>query len=122
MFPFPPFAGDHINVTPSARQGPSDSVQGRFNLAHHSAAGGLVADVAGEVTCLTVVGNAAQVTGVITQGEQTGQAVAITVVDNGEIDAAGVDLSFFPAPHPIAPCQVVAPYMPIDSGNFTAHD
>jgi hypothetical protein len=122
---FGPLAGDRIHVVLSARgsEGPS---QGHFQIVHEGKGGGVKADVTGTIDCVSLSGTTAYVTGTITEGRVTeapgfdpaGQTAAITVVDDGTSDQAGVDLSFFGTPHAIAPCQAVSPYMSIDRGNF----
>jgi hypothetical protein len=124
---FGPLAGDRMHIELSARTLPTGATAGRFHLVHQRRDGGIAADLAGTVTCLVAAGGQVSVTGTITSGrvteargfDPTGQTVAITVVDGGQHDAAGLDLSFFGGPHEIAPCQAVSPYMSIDEGNFT---
>jgi hypothetical protein len=127
-FPVPAFVGDHIQVELSARALPNGGVQGEFSLHHHSANGGLVAELHGKVTCLTIAGNRANATGVIGQGKlfenptfnPAGQTAAVSVVDDSP-DRLGFDLSFFPTPHAIATCQPAPLLLPLKAGNFTIH-
>ena len=119
---FGPLAGDRLHVALSA----GDSKPSHFQILHENKDGGIRAELTGTVDCVNVSGTTAYVTGTITQGRVTeapgfdpaGQTAAITVVDSGSSDQAGVDLSFFGTPHAIEPCQAVYPYMPIDRGNF----
>jgi hypothetical protein len=119
---FGPFAGDRLHVALSA----GGSTPDHFQILHENKDGGIRAELTGTVDCISVSGTTAYVTGTITQGRVTeapgfdpaGQTAAITVVDAGTSDQAGVDLSFFGSPHAIAPCQAVYPYMSIDRGNF----
>jgi hypothetical protein len=120
---FGPLTGDRIHVSLTVQ----GSNQGRFQILHEGKDGGVKAELTGTIDCVTVSGTTANVTGTITQGRVTeapgfdpaGQTAAITVVDNGTADQAGVDLSFFGSPHSIAPCEAVYPYMAIDRGNFS---
>lgn len=123
---FGPIAGDTLHVELTARVLPDGRTQGRFHLSHVSKDGGLVADFSGTVSCLVVSGAQASATGTIDNGREadasgfdpSGQTVAITIVDVGTSDRAGVDLSFFGAPHEIGPCAAVPPYLEIDEGNY----
>jgi hypothetical protein len=120
---FGPFAGDRLHVALSTR----GSAPAHFQILHENKDGSIRAELTGTVDCISVSGTTACVTGTITQGRVTeapgfdpaGQTAAITVVDAGTSDQAGVDLSFFGTPHAIAPCQAVYPYMSIDRGNLS---
>jgi hypothetical protein len=50
--------------------------------------------------------------------DPSGQTFAVSIVDGGSADAAGLDLSFFGGPHAVAPCERVPPYLAIDRGNY----
>jgi hypothetical protein len=127
-FPVAAFVGDTVQIELSARHLPDGSIQGEFNFHHHSRNGGLVADLHGTVTCLNVVGNRANATGIVDHGQlflnpafnPAGQVVALSAVDN-DPDRVGFDLSFFPGPHSIAPCQPAPFLLPVASGNFEIH-
>jgi hypothetical protein len=120
---FGPLAGDRIHVSLARSSG---SAHGRFHILHVGKDGGVKAELSGVVDCVSISGATAYVTGTITHGRVTeapefdpaGQTAALTVVDDGTSDRAGMDLSFFGTPHSIAPCQSVYPYMAIDEGNF----
>jgi hypothetical protein len=124
---FGQLAGDRLHVELVAHTSASGGTTGRFHLAHQRHDGGIAAELSGTVTCMVSADGQASVTGTITSGhlaeapgfDPAGQVVAITVVDRGQEDEVGVDLSFFGTPHAIAPCEPVFPYLAIDEGNFT---
>lgn len=111
-FPYAPDQGT-VQFDVTARVLPDGSVQGRFHAVRHLPGGGLEAHYEGYVTCLTVSGNTATVTGVSTSGHDfvdpdfvvAGNTVALTVIDNGKDDLFALETSFLPFPHEIAPCQ-----------------
>lgn len=127
-FPVAAFVGDKIQVELTARQLPDGSLQGEIGFHHHSRNGGLVAELHGAVTCLSVVGNRANATAVIDQGRlfenptfnPAGQIAAVSVLDDRP-DMLGFDLSFFPSPHAIASCQPAPALFPLVAGDFTFH-
>ena len=122
-----PVAGDSEDISVKANTAADGSVTGHFSVIHHLASGGISGNVSGDVTCMAVTGNIAQVSGVITKGklpgvpgvDPIGARVAITVVDNGPAgDGVGVDSSFAPFPHDVADCAFVPPFLTLSEGNF----
>ena len=119
-----PFAGDHfkLEVTAFDREG-GDS--GRFHLVHTTPDGDLVAEFTGVINCAESEGHTAHLTGTVTEGtvapapdfDPAGQTMALTIVDGD--DAFGVETSFFPEPHTVAPCKPVAPIIEVVRGNLT---
>ena len=98
-----PIPGDTEEVSVNARIAADGSVKGHFHVIHRFASGVISGDVRGDVTCLTIVGNTALLSGVITHGklpgvpgvDPIGAKVALIIVDNGPVgDAVGVDSSF----------------------------
>ena len=131
VFPaWTPVAGDTEEISVDARIAADGTVKGRFKVIHRLASGIVSGNVAGDVTCLTVVGNTALLSGFITNGklpgvsgvDPIGAKVALSIVDNGDAaDAVGVDSSFAPVPHPVADCEPVPPFLGISSGDFSVH-
>jgi hypothetical protein len=119
------FPGDRVTVALTARTLPDGSPQGRFTLVHHLPKGPVFARFSGDVTCLTVVGQTAFTSGVITQGETelahdvdlTGETVAMTIVDGNGADLFALDASFLGS-HTIPPCQPGVLLETMDTGNF----
>jgi hypothetical protein len=128
--PGTPVAGDTEEISVDARIAADGSVKGRFKVVHRFASGVVSGNVGGDVTCLTIVGNTAVLSGFITNGklpgvpgvDPIGAKVALSIVDNGGApDAVGVDSSFAPTPHPVPDCEPVPPFLTLGSGDFTVH-
>lgn len=125
--PFGPLAGDRLSVVLTARTLPTGTISGRFQLVHRGKDGGLwPSSRAGSIASSSRAGRfrrpapSPRASCPRPQGfDPTGQTAAITIVDQGNSDVAGVDLSFFGTPHAIAPCQNVPLYLAIDQGDFT---
>jgi hypothetical protein len=125
-----PVAGDTEEISVDARIAADGSVKGRFKVVHRLASGGISGNVSGDVTCLTIVGNTALLSGFITNGklpgvpgvDPIGAKVALSIVDNGDVaDAVGVDSSFAPFPHEVVDCANVFAFLVISSGDFSVH-
>ena len=124
---FGPIAGDRLHVEITATRLPNGAVLGAFQMLHRHVDGSVAAEMHGVVTCLSVSGAQASVSGTITGGKVTeapgfdpaGQTFAVTVLDGATRDTAGLDLSFFGGAHTIPACEQVPTYLTIDEGAFS---
>jgi hypothetical protein len=125
--PLPGETGNTVQVSVDAKQLPDGSFQGRFTLVNHPADGSRPGVVQGYVSCMVVIGNTANITGVSTSGfvpffgDTTGQGMALTIVDGGDSgpDLFSLEAGFAPVPHPIFPCQPAhSPPVVAEGGNF----
>jgi hypothetical protein len=119
----PAFAGDRVQLEISARAGQG----GRFNAVHNTAHGAVFTHIVGDVDCVSVEGNVAVATGVITNGfagsgiDPIGTRVSFRITD-AETDVFAVDLEFFSG-HVIAPCSsdpILA--FSVEQGNFVVRE
>jgi hypothetical protein len=116
------FAGDRVQLELAA----TVAGGGRFNAVHHTSSG-VFTRLSGYVDCLSVSGNIAVATGVITEGvagigvDPVGTRVSLRITD-GAPDVFDVDLEFFSG-HAIAPCSS-DPILSwsVEQGNFTVRD
>ena len=113
----PPFTGDRVAIDLHA-----SGSQGHFDVVHYDKFGKVFAHLTGTLNCVTVNGHQAFTTGTITAGfapefagNVVGKAFAITILDNGDADAAGVSypLEAIPACSPW-PLNTV-----MDQGSYT---
>lgn len=116
----PPFTGDRVAITMETPAGTSGT--GRFDVIHFDKLGDVFAHLTGAVTCVSVSGNRAFTTGTITSGhapdavgDVVGKAFAITLVDHGAKDLAGVSYPLDEIP----PCTLWPLNMMIDDGGYT---
>jgi hypothetical protein len=119
-------AGFHFSYSLSAIRHKDGSVSGQFeNHVENALTGEFLLAAHVRITCFTINGNIARIGGVIER--QTGIPVPpetegfITVVDNGEGDAAPPDLASAPALGPAAThCETgfARPLFEIDRGNI----
>jgi hypothetical protein len=120
---FGDLAGDRVIFQVHAA-GSGPTARGRFTVTHLDDAGGLYGRVEGDITCMTVDGKVAVTTGSIRHAwfrdfpgsAVVGDAVAITVADNGLVDTLGFDFEFFPSM--IVPCGAVGSFVKVERGNF----
>ncbi|MCA1697769.1 MAG: hypothetical protein LC790_02235 [Actinobacteria bacterium] len=122
---FEEFAGDHVQLHVTARQRADGGVQGRFSIVHHRPPG-VHASGSGVVTCMTVTGNEAVVSGVFTHGvlsdgtELSGHVATFTLIDDDDgNDVVGFAFSFWG--FPINPCDRADPFVNLSQGNVTVH-
>ena len=128
VFPdFTPVAGDTEEITVDARIAADGSVKGRFKVIHRFASGVVSGNVAGEVTCMAVVGNTSLLSGFITNGklpgvpgvDPIGRRSRSASSTAAPADAVGVDSSFAPFPHPVDDCAPVPPFLEVSTGGST---
>jgi hypothetical protein len=118
VYLYPPFTGDRVDVTVEA-----SGVGGRFDVTHFDKFGKVFAHLSGTVDCVSIQGQSVFTTGTITAGhapevvgDVAGKAFAITFVDNGERDLAGVSYPM----EDIPACSFWPLNMVIDRGDYTA--
>jgi hypothetical protein len=127
---FGPYTGDPVRFTLDARGEPG-TITGTFTALHRSPSDGeVVADFAGDITCLMTAGEVATATGVITNGhadlpgqgstDVTGQKVSFTVQDDGNRDRIFWMWEFFGAP--LNDCQGLAPIFRPSHGDLHVRD
>lgn len=113
----PPFTGDRVSIDLDA-----SGSGGHFDVVHYDKLGNVFAHLTGTLNCVAVTGQQAFTTGTITSGfapefagNVAGKAFAITILDNGDADVAGVSypLEQIPACSPW-PLNTV-----MDQGSYT---
>jgi hypothetical protein len=124
------FRGDRIRVALTARALPDQTARGTFAITHREPNGTLFADLRGQITCLSVVGDHAVVTGVITtattpglpNGEvKEGMVAAIVVRDGGTSDRMAWTFGN-PAQVPNCAELPAVAVAPVEQGNFVVRD
>lgn len=126
---FPGFAGDDVRIEIDARaavDGQPAGTTGRFHVVHRHVDGRLVADFAGDITCLAVGGRDAIATGVITSGQVPwfpgtrfiGTRVAVTLQDNGNGRASRAGWLWGAFGVPISDCQGSVPFIAMTHGRY----
>ncbi|MGW2252844.1 hypothetical protein ACWCXH_21980 [Kitasatospora sp. NPDC001660] len=126
---FAGFPGDRVRIELNARADVNTdprTTRGHFHVTHVHTDGRLVADFAGDITCLGVGGREAIATGVVTSGEApwfpgrtpVGAKVTLTVQKHGRhAGRVGWVWGMFGAP--VSDCQGTIAFLPTTSGGFT---
>lgn len=124
------FRGDRIRVALTAQALPDQTARGTFAITHREPDGAVFADLRGQITCLSVVGDHAVVTGVITtattpglpNGEvHEGMLAAIVVHDGGTSDRMAWT---FGNPDQVPDCADLpaVAVAPVEQGSFVVRE